>query len=80
VNGFIWASAPAADPWVIHTVAPLAFQGYTPTSWMAADGPEPPGTQADVTAWVVCAALSRPRGEPFRERARQDSNLRPSVP
>jgi hypothetical protein len=57
VNGFIWASAPAADPSVIHTVAPLALQGYTPTSWTAAaDGAEPPGTPADVTAWVVCAA------------------------
>lgn len=51
------ASAPAADPSVIHTVAPLALQGYTPTSWTAAaDGAEPPGTPADVTAWVVCAA------------------------
>jgi hypothetical protein len=57
VNGFIWASAPAANPSVIHTVAPLALQGYTPTSWTAAaDGAEPPGTQADVTVWVVCAA------------------------
>lgn len=57
VNGFIWASAPAANPSVIHTVAPLTLQGYTPTSWtVAADGAEPPDTPADVTAWVVCAA------------------------
>jgi hypothetical protein len=57
VNGFIWASAPAADPSVIHTVAPLALQGYTPTSWTAAaGGAEPPGTPADVTVWIVCAA------------------------
>jgi hypothetical protein len=56
VNGFVWASAPAANPAVIHTVAPLALQGYTPTSWTAAaDGAEPEGTPADVTAWVVCA-------------------------
>ena len=56
VNGFIWASAPAANPSVIHTVAPLELQGYTPTSWTAAaDGAEPPGTPADVTVWVVCA-------------------------
>jgi hypothetical protein len=57
VNGFIWASAPAANPSVIHTVAPLTLQGYTPTSWTAAaDGADPAGTPADVTAWVVCAA------------------------
>jgi hypothetical protein len=57
VNGFIWASAPAANPEVIHTVAPIEFQGFTPTSWTAAaDGAEPPGTPTDVTVWVVCAA------------------------
>jgi hypothetical protein len=57
VNGFIWASAPAANPAVIDTVAPLELQGYTPTSWTAAaDGAEPPGTPADVTVWVVCVA------------------------
>ena len=57
VNGFIWASAPAANPAVIDTVAPLTLQGYMPTSWTAAaDGAEPPGTPADVTVWVVCAA------------------------
>jgi hypothetical protein len=57
VNGFIWASVPAANPEVIHTVAPIEFQGFTPTSWTAAaDGAEPPGTPADVTVWVVCAA------------------------
>jgi hypothetical protein len=27
VNGFIWASAPAANPSVIDTVAPLELQG-----------------------------------------------------
>jgi hypothetical protein len=43
VNGFIWAGAPAGNPSVIDTVAPLAFQGYTPTSWTAAaDGGGPP--------------------------------------
>jgi hypothetical protein len=57
VNGFIWASAPAGNPSVIDTVAPLELQGYTPTSWTAAaDGAEPPGTPADVTVWVVCVA------------------------
>jgi hypothetical protein len=57
VNGFIWASVPAANPSVIDTVAPLELQGYTPTSWTAAaDGADPPGTPADVTVWVVCAA------------------------
>lgn len=57
VNGFIWASAPAANPEVIHGVPPLEFQGFTPTSWTgAADGAEPPGTPTDVYVWVVCAA------------------------
>jgi hypothetical protein len=57
VNGFIDASAPAAHPDAIFVNTGITFQEYTPTSWTAhADGAEPPGTQADVTAWVVCAA------------------------
>ena len=55
VTGYVVASAPASHPLSIHVPDGISFQGYTPTSWTAADD-DGSGGPADVTAWVVCAA------------------------
>ena len=55
VNGNVRGSGPASDPQAFLTTGGITYQGYVPTSWSAV-ARDVVGNDADVTAWVVCAA------------------------
>jgi hypothetical protein len=44
-----------SDPLALFTTGLPSFLGYTPTAWSAHAATD--GGDADVTVWVVCAAM-----------------------
>jgi hypothetical protein len=53
-QGRLLGDAPTSQPLALFTNAGITCQCYQPDAWSAAAAAEP-GTDVDVTAWVVCA-------------------------